>query len=78
MGAWASGSGPVRRFDARFGDSGTIERVGQILCIRQRSYVALWRAAPRFAVKLGRRGKGNLWAPNDALMRAIKGESDER
>jgi hypothetical protein len=37
-------------------------------------YQSLWRAAPRFAIKLGRRGKGNLWAPNAALLKQIRDE----
>ena len=42
-----------------------------------RHYSSLHRAAPRFAVKLGRCGKGNLWAPRPELLRQIRGEDTE-
>ena len=44
----------------------------------QARYRSLARAATRFAVKLGRCGKGNLWAPRPELLALIKGESGER
>ena len=42
-------------------------------------YWSVHRAAPRFAVRLGRCGQGNLWAPRPELLAQIRGdESDDR
>ena len=40
----------------------------------QKHYVALWRGAQKFAIRIGRCGKGNLWAPRPELLRQIRGE----
>jgi hypothetical protein len=41
-------------------------------------YRSLARAARRYAIKLGRCGKGNLWAPNAELALLIRGACGEQ
>jgi hypothetical protein len=41
---------------------------------RHDHYRALYQAAPRFAIKLGKDGKGVIWGPTRELEALIRGE----